>query len=153
MKVLNKVVIGVASLALLAACGPTKTTYAKFHEQAVEAAKKEVSYKKVKFSGKFKGDSSELTLSAVYEYKDGKWTMTEGGLVEAIVTAALMAETADTVPEDSKTIYYAGNGFKTVTKDDDGSSGTMTWNANGLLTSAKGKSSSGNVDVKLTYSK
>lgn len=152
MKVLNKVVIGVAALALLAACGPTKTTYAKFHEQAVAAVKKEVSYKKVKFSGKFKASSSELTLSAVYEYKDGKWTMTEGGAIEAVVTASFLEMTADLVIEDEKTTYYAGNGFKTVIKSDDGD-GTATWNSNALLTSAKGKYNGGNADVTLKYSK
>ena len=152
MKVLNKVVIGVAALALLAACGPTKTTYAKFHEQAVAAAKKEVSYKKVKFSGKTDTDGSSVTINAVCEYKDGKWSMTEGGVVEALVVGIFMGMTAELVVEDEKTTYYAGNGFKTVTKQDDGT-GTFTWNSNGLLTSAKGKYSGGNADITLKYSK
>lgn len=152
MKVLNKVVIGAAALVLLTACGPSKTTYAKFHEQAVEAAKKEISYKTVKFAGKFKMDNTEITLSATYEYKDGEWKMTDGGIIEAAATASFLAMTAETVTEDANTTYYAGNGFKTVTKSDDGT-GTITWNANGLLTSLKGKAEGGNADFTLKYSK
>ena len=152
MKVLNKVVIGAAALVLLTACGPSKTTYAKFHEEAVAAAKKEVSYKKAKFAGKLKTDNTEITLSATYEYKDGQWKMTDGGVVEALATASFIALTAQTVPEDENTTYYAGNGFKTVTKTDDGTS-TVTWNANGLLTSLKGKTESGNANFTLKYSK
>ena len=152
MKVLNKIVIGAAALVLLTACGPSKVSYAKFHEQAVAAAKKEVSYKKVKFSGKSKTSSTEITLSAVYELKDGKWQMTEGGAVEAVVTATYIAMTADTIAEDEKSTYYAGNGFK-VTRQDGDDKATMTWNEYGLLTSAKGKANGAEVDISLKYSK
>ena len=113
---------------------------------------KEVSYKKAKFAGKLKTDNAEITLSATYEYKDGQWKMTDGGVVEALATASFLALTAQTVPEDENTTYYAGNGFKTVTKTDDGTS-TVTWNANGLLTSLKGKTESGNANFTLKYSK
>lgn len=152
MKILNKVVIGMATLCLLTACGPSKVSYAKFHEAAVEAVKKEVSYTKVTVKGTSKASSVSVELDLEYTLKDGQWEMTKGDAVSALVGTVLIGMTADLVTEDEKTTYYAGGGFKTVTKDGD-DTGTVTWNANARLTSIKGKTSSGSGDIKLTWSK
>ena len=152
MKVLNKIVIGAAALVLLTACGPSKVSYAKFHEQAEAAIKKEVTYKKVTVKGKIEASSTTLSLDVEFTMKDGSWDMTKGDVVSGAMAIVFLSETADLVPEDSKTTYYAGGGFKTVSKDDDGS-GTMTWNSYARLTSAKGKSDGAKVDVKLSWSK
>lgn len=152
MKVLNKFVVGAAALVLLTACGPSKISYAKFHEQAVAAIKKEVSYKKVTVKGTMEASSTTLKLDVEFTMKDGSWDMTKGDVVSGAMAIVFLGETADLVPEDSKTTYYAGGGFKTVSKDDDGSS-TLTWNANARLTSAKGKADNAKVDIKLSWSK
>ena len=152
MKVLNKLVVGAAALVLLTACGPSKVSYAKFHEQAVAAVKKEVSYKKVTVKGTASASSVTMNLDLEYTLKDGNWEMTKGDAVSATVGIVLIAFTADGIEEDEKTTYYAGGGFK-VTREDDGEKATMTWNANARLTSAKGNVSGTKTDVKLTWSK
>ena len=114
--------------------------------------KKEVSYKKVTVKGTMEASSTTVKLDVEFTLKDGKWDMTKGDAITGIAALVFVEETADLVLEDSKTTYYAGNGFKTVSKDDDTTS-TLTWNANARLTSAKGKTDGAKVDVKLSWSK
>ena len=145
MKVLNKVVIGMASLVLLTACGPSKCSYAKFHEEAVKAVEKAPEYKKMTAKGEIKSSLMNLTIDAVLEKKDGEWELTKGDALSATALIVYAASTADLVPEDSGTTYYCGKGFKAV-KDKQ----TAVWNASGFLTSIKEDSGT---SLKFSYSK
>ena len=145
MKILNKVVIGMATLVLLTACGPSKCDYAKFHSEAVKAAEKDAGYKKVTVKGKLASLLGTLEIDAVLEKKDGEWDLTKGDVASAVTLAGMIAATANTVAEDSEMTYYAGNGFKTVKGEN-----VRTYNAAGFLTSAK---LSDGTDLKASYSK
>ncbi len=153
MKNLSRFFVGAASLVLLTACGPSKVSYAKFHEQAVAAVEKAPEYKKVTCKGEMTAASVSMKLDVVFEKKDSGWEMTKGDELQATVASSLILITADTVTEDDKTTYYAGNGFKAVHKEDNDNS-TATWNSYGYLTSLKSDGGDmGKVDVKLTWSK
>ena len=144
MKILNKVVIGMASLCLLTACGPSKVSYDKFHEKAVEAVKNAPAYVKFTAKGTLKASSLSLTLDDVFEKKDGEWTLTKGDALDALVASMFAGMTADTVTNDEGTTYYAGGGFK-ATKDDN----LAEWNSSGYITHYKADGS----DVKFSWSK
>ena len=149
MKVLNKIVIGLASLAMLTACA-SKVSYSEFHEKAVAAV------------AKAKDQNFDVTVngkSGSTEYKDVKVVWDEAFAATTIthldeVAVALMLNmlTADLVAEDEDTTYYAGSTFKTETKSDDGN-GTCTWDKYGLPTSIKGTSGEDKIDITVKYSK
>ena len=145
MKILNKVVIGMASLCLLTACGPSKCDYAKFHSEAVKAQEKDPGYTKVTAKGEIKSTLLSATVDAVLEKKNGEWELTKGDALSAVTLVTFVAATADTVPEDSESTYYCGNGFK-VTKGEN----VANYNASGYLTSIK---ESGGTSLKFSYSK
>ena len=155
MKVFNKLMLGAAALALLPGCSlfQSKVSYDKFHEKAQAAHEKGHSYKKAVVNGTMEsGDMTIEIKKAQFTLKDGVWTPGDDvGLMPALVGAMILAEEAYLVPEDEQTTYYVGGGFKTVTKDDD-STGTMVWNSNGLVTSAKGSGES-KVNLTVKYSK
>lgn len=161
MKVLNKVVIGMASLVLLTACAP-KCSYAQFHEKAVAAAEKDSGYTKAVVNGTAKNGNT------TYEFKNVELKVTNGRYDISNVTLSELANyTAEQIAaygmigieakdvaekqqgdeqESQGTVtYYAGSTFKLVVKDDKNSA-TYTWNKFGLLTSLK---SSGETETNL----
>ena len=163
MKVLNKVVIGMASLCLLTACGPTKVDYDKFHNAAVEAAKKENGYTKVVVDGKAK--IKEQGKVTEYTFDKFEFTGFTNGRMDvatmAVKYAAVLAEaneakliafsfsmaTAEAVAKSDKATYYTG-GFQVVAEED-GAKSTIKFDANGLPTSYKfSGDASGSVSLK-----
>ena len=158
MKNLSRFFVGAAALVLLTACGPSKVSYAKFHEQAAAAAEKDPGYTKATAKGTVYASvaGAEITIKVNNKFVKGDdgWELAEGeeSTAGTILVAFLLPMRAVDVTEDEKTTYYAGNGFKTVSKDDDGN-GTVTFNANGYVTSMKGKTESGKADLKFSWSK
>ena len=154
MKVLNKVLIGVASVAMLTACA-SKTDYASFHSKAQEAAEKakEVSFSKVVLSGSYVDDDGKKQ-----EYNDvtvnfskgsyGAGGLTNTTLEQAAAVAYLSLMQAQLVGESEYNTYYAGSSFKVV-YEKDGNKETTLWNQYGLLTSVK----SGSDSLKVSYKK
>lgn len=149
MKVLNKVVIGMASLVLLTACAP-KTTYAEFHAKAVSAVEKakEKTFT-VTLKGTYKDDNGEKKNydNITVNWNKGSFEATSAlHLDEVFLALTLTALRADVIAESDNTTYYAGSTFKTVTKDDNGTS-TVTWNKFGLPTQMKDADS----NLKISY--
>ena len=149
MKVLNKVVIGMASLVLLTACAP-KCSYADFHSKAVAAMEKakEKSFS-VTIKGTYKddnGDKKEYDNVAL-KWEKGAFTYTNVTHLDEVAAAIVLnVITADVIGENENSTYYAGSTFKVVTKDDNGTS-TTTWNKFALPTQIKGSDS----NLKITY--
>lgn len=139
MKILNKLVLGAASLVLLTACGPSKVSYDKFHEEAVNAAKLEVPYTKVVLNGytSYNGLKVEFDKTT-YEWKDGK-ASTNDNSVAALAGLQVFAMNATVIGNDENFTYYFGNGSFKVTMKAEQDNGTATFNKYGLLTSMKGK--------------
>lgn len=158
MKNLNKFFVGAAALVLLTACGPSKVSYDKFHEKAAAAAEKDPNYTKASAKGTFYSNTLgvELTIKInnTFIKGDDGWALKEGEESNAGTLAAigLLTMRASTVGEDDKTTYYAGNGFKIVTKGDKGDT-TITYNSNGYVTSYKGLLAGGDADIKFSWSK
>ena len=165
MKVLNKVVIGMASLVLLTACAP-KTTYADFHEKAVAAAKKDSGYTKAVVNGTSKSGNTTYEFKNVeLKVTNGRYDVTNVTLsevanytAEQLAAYALIAVEAQSVTEkqqddESKgtVTYYAGSTFKVVAKDDNGSA-TYTWNKFGLLKTLK-STGDNETNIKVKWSK
>ena len=138
MKNLSRFFVGAAALVLLTACGPSKVTYEKFHEKAVAALKeaKEKTYD-VTLKGSYKDESSGETSkmdNVVLKWNKGAFEATNITHLDEVAAALIMnGLTADVAVEDENTTYYAGNGFKAVTKNDDGES-KLVWNKYGLPT-------------------
>lgn len=154
MKNLSRFFVGAASLVLLTACGPSKVSYAKFHEKAVAAVEKAPEYKKMTCKGSVVASSITLNLDVAYEKKDGEWELVKGDSISVAAVATIIFMTADKVTENSDATYYAGNGFKVVSQDDDGNKGTITWNAYGYIASIKSNAGElGKVDVKVNWTK
>ena len=166
MKVLNKVVIGMAALTLLTACGAKKVEYSKFHEQAVEAAKAENGYTKVTVNGKAKmkedGKVTEYTFDKIEidGFTNGRMDaltaaskmaalLLDGSEVK-IIAFSLSQATAEIVPEDKDSTYYVG-GFQVDSKDGEQKS-TVKFDKNGLPTSYK-YSGEGSGSITLSWSK
>ena len=152
MKVLNKVVIGMASLVLLTACAP-KTTYAEFHAKAVAALEKakEKSFT-VTLKGTYKDDNGEKKNydNITINWNKGSFEATSAlHLDEVFLAVTLTALRADVVAESDNTTYYAGSSFKTV-YEKDGNKETTTWNQYGLLATVK---SSDGDNLKVSYKK
>ena len=160
MKVLNKVVIGMASLVLLTACGPSKCSFEKFSEEARAAAEKDPEYKKVVVKGTVKaavvGISAEIKLNHTFaQDEDGDWEMTDGEATTASVALGYASMRAvmfcgDEAEEDAT--YYCGNGFKVVGKNEDASA-TYVFDKYGYVTSVKGKAEGADVNVTVKWSK
>ncbi len=160
MKVLNKVVIGMAALVLLTACGPSKCSFEKFSEEARAAAEKDPDYKKAVVKGTIKtktlGVESELKIDHTFEEKDNGWEMTKGeadlGAAAALVYVEIRAWqfAGDEAEEDAT--YYCGGGFKVVGKNEEGSA-TYVFDKYGYLTSAKGKAEGKDLNVTVKWSK
>ena len=146
MKVLNKVLIGVASLAMLTACA-SKTDYASFHEKAVAAFKeaKEVSFSEVVLKGTSKDEDGEHKYDGLtIKFEKGSFKATNISHLDEVAAALMLSFlTADLIPEESDVTYYAGSTFKVVSQDED-SKGTMTWNKYALPTAVKTSDKDGN---------
>lgn len=167
MKVLNKIVLGISSLCLLAACGSSTVSYDKFHEEAVEAAKKENGFTKVVVNGKAKVQSEDGGVKKTAEYTFDKLEITgyTNGRMDAVTAAAkavelltdeaklvafgLSCETAELVPNDGSCTYYKG--LEVKEKDGDYES-TIKFDENGLPVSMK-FSGEGSGSVTLSWSK
>lgn len=158
MKVLNKIVIGMASLVLLTACGPSKCSFDKYKEQANAASEKDPGYKKVVVKGSVKtslvGITAEVKLDHTFEKDGDDWKLTKGdegaGAVAALAAASARAWDY-AVSENEDATYYAGNGFKVEIKSDE-QNATYVYNSYGYMTSSKASGSSEG-SVKLTWSK
>ena len=89
MKVLNKVLIGVASVAMLTACA-SKTDYASFHSKAVEAGEKakEVSFSKVVLSGSYVDEDGKKQSYDNVTIKFEKGSYAAGGLTDTTLAQA-----------------------------------------------------------------
>ena len=125
----------------LSACA-SKCDYAKFHELAVEAAKKakDVSFSKVVFSGYYTESGKKQQYDGV-TIKSSKGAFVPGLAADEIVVAALLeAAMASVMPEDNSVNYYAGGSFK-ITGTGDNKDKKMEWNQYGLLTSYSAKDS------------
>ena len=137
MKNLSRFFVGAAALVLLTACGQSKVSYEKFHEQAV-AAVKEASKKQfdVTLKGKYKDDDGEHNMdNVVLKWNEGAFAATNITHLDEVAAALVLSGlTADLAANDENTTYYAGGGFKTVKETDDGKS-TLVWNKYGLPTS------------------
>ena len=165
MKILNKVVIGMASLCLLTACGAKKLTYEKFHEKAVEAAKVENGYTKVTVNGKakFVEESDGKKTTVEYEFDKVAIDGFTNGRMDAVTLTAKMvayglagqdkemaalglaAGTAEVAPNSDKLTYYD---FQVDEKDGDYTSSTK-FDKNGLPVSYKfGGSGSGSLTLE-----
>ena len=154
MKVLNKVLIGVASVAMLTACA-SKSDYATFHSKAVEAGEKakEVSFSKVVLSGSYVDEDGKKQSYDNVTIKFEKGSYAAGGLTDTTLAQAgaviyLTAMQAQLVGESEYNTYYAGSSFKVV-YEKDGNKETTLWNQYGLLTSVK----SGSDSLKVSYKK
>ena len=149
MKVLNKVLIGVASLAMLTACA-SKCDYATFNSKAKEAvaSSKEVTYSQVVVSGWSKDENGkkEDYDKITVKFDKGAYVTVKGLLdstAKEIATAAMLNLTfASLIPESEDYAYYAGSTFKVEDKDGN----TESWNKYGLLVKTTGE------DSKLTIS-
>ena len=137
MKNLSRFFVGAAALVLLTACGQSKVSYEKFHEQAV-AAVKEASKKQfdVTLKGKYKDDDGEHNMdNVVLKWNEGAFAATNITHLDEVAAALVLSGlTADLAANDENTTYYAGGGFKAVKETDDGKS-TLVWNKYGLPTS------------------
>ena len=147
--------LAVATFAL-AACA-SKVDYAKFHEKAVEACKKDAGYKKMVVKGSEKGSimgiSAEVKLDHVFEKKDGKWQKTKGeDGASAEAAESFLLSRVDQVLEDKDVEYYAGSTFKVVYKDGDDKM-EAKFNGYGYVVSEKGKMGGLEFDVKVSWSK
>ena len=158
MKVLNKIVIGMASLVLLTACGPSKCSFEKYKEQANAASEKDPGYKKVVVKGSVKatvvGITAEVKMDHTFEKDGDEWKMTKGeeGAGSAAALLAASARAWDhAVQENENATYYAGNGFKVEIKGDE-QNATYVYNSYGYMTSSKASGDSEG-SVKLTWSK
>ena len=154
MKVLNKVLIGVASVAMLTACA-SKTDYATFHSKAVEAGEKakEVSFSKVVLSGSYvdKDGNKQSYDNVTIKFEKGAYAaggLTDTTLAQAGAVVYLSAMQAQLVGESENNTYYAGSSFKVV-YEKDGDKTTTLWNQYGLMTSVK----SGSDQLKVSYKK
>ena len=165
MKILNKVVIGAAALVLLTACGPSKVSYDKFHEQALEAAKKENGYTKAVVKGKAKMKDEGKTVEYTFDsleftgYTNGRMSALEIAAAEAAavlkgevyaIAVGLTFNTAEIAPKSDKLTYYTG-GFQIV-QEEDGVKQTVKYDANGLPTSIK-LAGDGSGSVTISWSK
>ena len=148
--------LAVATFAL-AACAP-KVDYAKFHEKAVAAAKEDPGYKKVTIKGSLKSSAGGMNIDVKFDHvyeKDGhSWKLSKGeeGLIVEAAALTFVSLRAEDVPEDKDYEYYAGGSFKVVMKDGDDKA-TVTFDKYGYVTSEKGKADSGEVDIKVSWSK
>ena len=148
--------LAVATFAL-AACA-SKVDYAKFHEKAVEAGKKEAGYKKFTIKGYEKGSYGVVSIDVKFNHtfeKDGNsWKLVKGEDDLTIKAAILEAVAlhAEDIPEADKYEYYAGSTFKVVYKDGDDEA-TDTYDKFGYPTSSKGKVSGFEADIKISWSK
>ena len=165
MKVLNKLVVGAAALVLLTACGPSKISYDKFHEKAVEAAKIENGYTKAVVDGKAKikqeGKTTEYTFDKVTVdgFTNGRMSAAEiGAKIAALAVAGkevdamaltFCASTAELVANSDKATYYSD---LSVATEDDGNKFTLKYDKNGLPTSYK-FSGDASGSLKISWSK
>lgn len=166
MKILNKVVIGMASLVLLTACGPSKVSYDKYHEKALEAAKKENGFTKVEVNGKAKYAQEGEGTKKVVEYEFDKVTVegfTNGRMSVADYTVkasalflagkevelaalSLAMSTAEAVVKSDDTVYYED---LSAEAKKDGEKQSIKFDENGLVKSIK---FSGDASGSLTFS-
>ena len=155
MKVLNKVMLGAASLVLLTGC-MNKTNYSDFHEKAVAAEEKAPEYKKATAKGTVYQTllGAEVTVKVNCKFVKGEdgWEVDGEKADGSLVAMWYLTYRASAVGNSGDYTYYAGNGFKVTAKDED-SSTSYTFNSYGYVTAAKGKSDSGKVDLKFTWSK
>ena len=140
--------LAVATFAL-AACAP-KVEYAEFHEKAVAAAKEAAkqTFEKVTFDGWYKDDDGKKQEIGKVEikFKEGVFVNKTSILSDAElagkemgVALILNAVVAQSIPEDEKTTYYAGDTFKVVSEDEEDGKYTAQFNKYGLLTSMQGE--------------
>lgn len=154
MKVLNKVVLGVAAMTLLVACGPSKVSFEKFQEDVRVASAKDPNYVKAVVKGSAKAGIGGLNMEAkfdhVFEKKDSGWEMTKGDAVTGVAALVYVNERAALYAgqENENATYYSGGGFKVELKGDDGTS-TYVFDAYGYVTSVKGDG----VNVTVKWSK
>ncbi len=154
MKVLNKVVLGMAAMTLLVACGPSKVSFEKFQQDVREASAKEPNYVKAVVKGNVKGGiatvSVEVKLDHVFEKTDNGWEMTKGDAVSGTVALGYVSERAALYAgqENENATYYSGGGFKVEFKGDNGTE-TYVFDAYGYVTSVKGDG----VSVTVKWSK
>ncbi len=157
MKVLNKVVIGMASLVLLTGC-MSKTGYSDFHSKAVEAEKKAPEYKKATAKGEIittiLSAETKVTVDCKFvKNSDGDWEVDGENKDGALVAVFYLSFRASAVGDSGDYTYYAGSGgFKATSKNED-SAASYVFNKFGYPTSVKGKSDSGNVNLKFTWAK
>ena len=154
MKVLNKVLIGVASVAMLTACA-SKTDYDTFKSKAADAVAKkgEASWKSAVFSGTYIDDNGKKQSydNINLNMDKGVFQATNVSHLDEVAVSTLLNTVlrADYVGNDENTTYYAGSTFKTV-YEKDGDKTEKLWNKYGLLTAVK--YSSGD-SLKVSYKK
>lgn len=159
MKVLNKVVLGVAAMTLLVACGPSKVSFEKFQEDARAASQKDPGYKKVTVKGSVKANvvvaNVESKLDHVFaQDENGDWQLEKGDEGTSLVAVGYVSMRAVQLAgqEDEDCTYYSGNGFKVAGKNEDASA-TYVFDAYGYVTSVKGKADGADVNVTVKWSK
>ena len=131
--------------------GIKKTTYADFHEKAVEAAKEEApEVKKVVINGTVKNGETTYTAKNLKVEKDMDFNTLSTSDIAFIALVGLLSGTPATANEVEGNSYYVGNGYKIKSEDAE-----ITWDKHLNCTSIKGKveESSVKVTARYTYEK
>ena len=100
-----------------------KVTYEEFHEKALAAAENraEAGYTQVKVTGSAVISGRSMTFNSTFDVKDGVVTVVPTTEEEALASS-IVSMTAENIPEDELTNYYAGTTFK-ITINEDGQKG------------------------------
>lgn len=142
---IKKVLLGLTAVTMLGGCsmnGLIKTSYEKFHEKAVEAAKEEMpEFSKIRYTGTYKLLGKEYKLDKVEISKDGISETATATDLTFIATITVLSGNPAVAAEDKDASYYTGNGFK-MKKDEN----VVTWDKYLRVTSSK--SSEHEVSIK-----
>lgn len=131
--------------------GTKKTTYAEFHEQAVEASNQEApKVKKVVINGTIEGDDKKYTAKNLIIEEGTDYATLSLSDYSFILVIGLTAGLAAQATETEGATYYVGNGFRIKTEEAE-----MAWDQYLKTTLIKGKveSSSCNIRASYTYEK
>lgn len=136
-----------------------RVDYSTFHDLAVNAHEKGHSYTRAKVNGYIEGSSANERMNNIeFELVDGTWKSTrEETILQNMYAYLMLSIEAYSIADSEQNNYYCGNGFK-ISINEDGTSGYVLFNTEGLLTKYKFDTfdaSSGDYsrgDISVTYS-
>ena len=169
MKVLNKIVLGLAMPLMLTGCldilggGYNEVSREEFFEAAVEAFPEESPYKKVTCNGKVVSEGETTTFKNIEVGFDDDWEPSEDEetyakqyTVAMLITFINAPTISSEEPEDEFDVHWYikkdNKGFK-VSEKADGEQLELLFEEYGLLSSYVGKSSTSDVNLKFVYTK